>query len=281
MNTRETHTLNCNGKLLCIEEAIVMGILNLTPDSFFDGGKYANDLDILQSVEKMLHDGATIIDIGAVSSKPNANEISEAEEYLRLIPTLKSIVKHFPDTIISIDTFRSEIAKQAIENGASIINDIYAATYDEQILRVCAEHNIPIILMHMQGNPQTMQKQPTYDDVSIDVMRFFIERLEFCRQQNVHDIIIDVGFGFGKTLEHNYTLLKNLASFKLLGKLILAGISRKSMIYKLLDSSPEFALNGTSILNMIALQNGANILRVHDVKEAMECIKIYNYYASI
>lgn len=281
MNTRETHTLNCNGKLLCIEEAIVMGILNLTPDSFFDGGKYANDLDILQSVEKMLHDGATIIDIGAVSSKPNAHEISEAEEYHRLIPTLKSIVKHFPDTIISIDTFRSEIAKQAIENGASIINDIYAATYDEQILRVCAEHNIPIILMHMQGNPQTMQKQPTYDDVSIDVMRFFIERLEFCRQQNVHDIIIDVGFGFGKTLEHNYTLLKNLASFKLLGKLTLAGISRKSMIYKLLDSSPEFALNGTSILNMIALQNGANILRVHDVKEAMECIKIYNYYTSI
>lgn len=281
MNTRDIHTLNCNGKLLYIEKPIVMGILNLTPDSFFDGGKYANELDILQNVEKMLHDGATIIDIGAVSSKPNANEISEEEEYHRLIPKLKSIVKHFPDTIISIDTFRSEIAKQAIENGASIINDIYAATYDEQILRVCAKYNIPIILMHMQGNPKTMQLQPTYDDVSIDVIRFFIERLEFCKQQGVNDMIVDVGFGFGKSLEHNYTLLKNLASFKLLGKLILAGISRKSMIYKLLDTSPEFALNGTSALNMLALQNGANILRVHDVKEAMECIKIYNYYTSL
>jgi dihydropteroate synthase len=281
MEQENVYTLNCNGRLVYLDEPKVMGILNLTPDSFYDGGQYLTETQILNQVEKMLLDGASIIDIGAVSSMPNAKEVAVEEEERRIFKTLKSVVKHFPDAIISVDTFRSSIAKQAIDFGAAIINDIYAANFNEDILGICAKYQVPIILMHMQGNPSTMQIKPTYDDVVVDILDFFIQKINLAKQYGVHDIVVDVGFGFGKTMAHNYTLLKYLESFKILNKPILVGISRKSMIHKLLAIEPKLALNGTSILHTLALQNGANILRAHDVKEAMECINIFNYYNKI
>jgi dihydropteroate synthase len=281
MEQENVYTLNCNGRLVYLDEPKVMGILNLTPDSFYDGGQYLTETQILNQVEKMLLDGASIIDIGAVSSMPNAKEVAVEEEEKRMFKTLKRVVKHFPDAIISVDTFRSSIAKQAIDFGAAIINDIYAANFNEDILGICAKYQVPIILMHMQGNPSTMQIKPTYDDVVVDILDFFIQKINLAKQYGVHDIVVDVGFGFGKTMAHNYTLLKYLESFKILNKPILVGISRKSMIHKLLAIEPKLALNGTSILHTLALQNGANILRAHDVKEAMECINIFNYYNKI
>jgi dihydropteroate synthase len=281
MEQENVYTLNCNGRLVYLDEPKVMGILNLTPDSFYDGGQYLTETQILNQVEKMLLDGASIIDIGAVSSMPNAKEVAVEEEERRIFKTLKSVVKHFPDAIISVDTFRSSIAKQAIDFGAAMINDIYAANFNEDILSICAKYQVPIILMHMQGNPSTMQIKPTYDDVVVDILDFFIQKINLAMRYGVHDVVIDVGFGFGKTMAHNYTLLKYLESFKILNKPILVGISRKSMIHKLLAIEPKLALNGTSILHTLALQNGANILRAHDVKEAMECINIFNYYNKI
>lgn len=281
MEQENVYTLNCNGRLVYLDEPKVMGILNLTPDSFYDGGQYLTETQILNQVEKMLLDGASIIDIGAVSSMPNAKEVAVEEEERRIFKTLKSVVKHFPDAIISVDTFRSSIAKQAIDFGAAMINDIYAANFNEDILSICAKYQVPIILMHMQGNPSTMQIKPTYDDVVVDILDFFIQKINLAMRYGVHDVVVDVGFGFGKTMAHNYTLLKYLESFKILNKPILVGISRKSMIHKLLAIEPKLALNGTSILHTLALQNGANILRAHDVKEAMECISIFNYYNKI
>jgi dihydropteroate synthase len=281
MEQENVYTLNCNGRLVYLDEPKVMGILNLTPDSFYDGGQYLTETQILNQVEKMLLDGASIIDIGAVSSMPNAKEVAVEEEERRIFKTLKSVVKHFPDAIISVDTFRSSIAKQAIDFGAAMINDIYAANFNEDILSICAKYQVPIILMHMQGNPSTMQIKPTYDDVVVDILDFFIQKINLAMRYGVHDVVVDVGFGFGKTMAHNYTLLKYLESFNILNKPILVGISRKSMIHKLLAIEPKLALNGTSILHTLALQNGANILRAHDVKEAMECISIFNYYNKI
>jgi dihydropteroate synthase len=281
MEQENVYTLNCNGRLVYLDEPKVMGILNLTPDSFYDGGQYLTETQILNQVEKMLLDGASIIDIGAVSSMPNAKEVAVEEEERRIFKTLKSVVKHFPDAIISVDTFRSSIAKQAIDFGAAMINDIYAANFNEDILSICAKYQVPIILMHMQGNPSTMQIKPTYNDVVVDILDFFIQKINLAMRYGVHDVVVDVGFGFGKTMTHNYTLLKYLESFKILNKPILVGISRKSMIHKLLAIEPKLALNGTSILHTLALQNGANILRAHDVKEAMECINIFNYYNKI
>lgn len=281
MEQENVYTLNCNGRLVYLDEPKVMGILNLTPDSFYDGGQYLTETQILNQVEKMLLDGASIIDIGAVSSMPNAKEVAVEEEEKRMFKTLKRVVKHFPDAIISVDTFRSSIAKQAIDFGAAIINDIYAANFNEDILGICAKYQVPIILMHMQGNPSTMQIKPTYNDVVVDILDFFIQKINLAMRYGVHDVVVDVGFGFGKTMTHNYTLLKYLESFKILNKPILVGISRKSMIHKLLAIEPKLALNGTSILHTLALQNGANILRAHDVKEAMECINIFNYYNKI
>ncbi len=267
-------TINCNGKLIDLSNPKVMGILNITPDSFFDGGNYSTDKDILVQTEKMLNEGATFIDIGAYSSRPNAEHISEDEELKRLLPTIKLLIKNFPEILISVDTFRSAIAKKSIEIGACMINDISGGTLDKDMFKIIGELQVPYILMHIKGTPQNMQQQPTYGNVVQDVMSYFAEKVMELRQEKVNDIILDVGFGFGKTLEHNYELLKKLSYFKTFELPILTGVSRKSMLYNLLNTSAKEALNATSVANTIALQNGTTILRVHDVKEAMETIKI-------
>jgi len=267
-------TINCKGQLVDLSTPKVMGILNITPDSFFDGGKYKSEKELLNQVDKMLSEGATFIDIGAYSSRPGAKHISEIEELNRLLPTLDLILKKFPNTLISIDTFRSEVVKQSIANGAALINDISGGTLDPDMFKTIGELQIPYILMHLKGNPQNMQESPTYENVTRDVLYYFSEKVAALRKEKVNDIIIDLGFGFGKTLEHNYELLKQLQLFKELELPILTGISRKSMLYKLLDVTPNEALNATSIANTIALQKGTHILRVHDVKEAIESIKI-------
>lgn len=267
-------TINCNGKLIDLSIPKVMGILNITPDSFFDGGNYTSDKEILLQTEKMLNDGATFIDIGAYSSRPNAEHISESEELKRLLPTIGLLIKNFPDILISVDTFRSNIAKKSVEIGACMINDISGGTMDENMFKTIGKLQVPYILMHIKGTSQNMQKQPIYENVVQEIMSYFADKVMQLRKEKVNDIILDVGFGFGKTLEHNYELLKNLPHFKTLELPILTGVSRKSMLYNLLDISAKKALNATSIANTIALQNGTSILRVHDVKEAIETIKI-------
>ena len=269
-------TINCKGKLIDITAPKVMGILNITPDSFFDGGKYKNEADILFQTEKMLNEGSTFIDVGAYSSRPGAAHISEKEELNRILPVIDLLVKNFPEIIISVDTFRSEIAKQTIQNGAAIINDISGGKMDENMFQTVAELQVPYILMHMLGTPQNMQQNPVYEDVTKEIIRFFSEQIFKLHQLKVNDIVIDMGFGFGKTVAHNYEILKNLALFKNLDAPILVGISRKSMLYKPLEISANEALNATTVANTIALLNGASILRVHDVKEAVEAIKIVN-----
>ena len=269
-------TINCNGNLIDLSSPKVMGILNITPDSFYDGGKYKDESAILTQVEKMLFEGATFIDVGAYSSRPGAKHIAEEEELQRIVPVIDLLIKHFPKIIISVDTFRSEIAKQTIENGAAIINDISGGNMDNKMFETVARLQVPYILMHMLGTPQNMQKNPVYEDVIQEIIKFFAEQIFKLHQLKVNDIIIDVGFGFGKTNEHNFEILKNLSLFKNLDCPILAGISRKSMLYKTLDISAKEALNATTSANTIALLNGANILRVHDVKEAIEAIKIVN-----
>ena len=269
-------TINCNGSLIDLSIPKVMGILNITPDSFYDGGKYKNESEILIQTEKMLSDGATFIDIGAYSSRPGAKHISEEEELQRIIPVVKLLIEKFPGILISVDTFRSKVAKETIEIGAALINDISGGKMDENMFKTIAELQVPYILMHMQGTPQNMQKNPSYENVTKDLISFFAAQIFELRQLQVKDVIIDVGFGFGKTLAHNYQLLKDLALFKSLDTPVLAGISRKSMLYKPLNSSAQEALNATTSANTIALLNGANILRVHDVKEAVEATKIVN-----
>ena len=268
-------TLNCNGQLIDLSEPIIMGVLNVTPDSFFDGGKYKNGKALLQQVGKMISAGAMIIDVGGMSSRPGAEIINVSEELSRVIPIIKQIKEHFPTIIISIDTVRSEVARQSVAAGASIINDISAGSIDDQMFETVAELNVPYILMHMQGKPENMQQHPDYQDVTKNVLDFFIEKIGELRELGVKDIILDPGFGFGKTIQHNYQLLQNFAIFKILDLSLLAGISRKSMIYKVLDSTPEEALNGTTVLNTLALERGAKILRVHDVKEAEETITLW------
>ena len=267
-------TINCNGKLIDLSSPKVMGILNITPDSFFDGGKYSNDEAIISQVEKMLNDGATFIDIGAYSSRPGAKHISEEEELNRIIPVIQLLVKEFPNIIISIDTFRSTVAKQCIKNGACIINDISAGSLDPEMFSTIAKLQVPYIMMHMQGSPQNMQNNPTYTNITQEVLHYFSTKISELRALGVNDIITDVGFGFGKTIDHNYELLKNLPLFKNLEVPMLAGISRKSMLHKPLNINAEEALNATTSANTIALLNGANILRVHDAKEATQAIKI-------
>jgi dihydropteroate synthase len=267
-------TINCKGKLIDFSTPRVMGILNTTPDSFFDGGSYKNETEIVEQVEKMLTEGATFIDVGGVSSRPGAKHISKEEELQRVVPIIELLVAHFPGIIISIDTFRSTVAKKAIEAGAALINDISGGKMDANMFKTVAELQVPYIIMHMLGTPQDMQQNPQYDDVTKEVISFFAEQIHHLQQLKVNDILIDVGFGFGKTIVHNYELLKNLALFKSLDAPILAGISRKSMLCKPLEITPKTALNATTSANTIALLNGANILRVHDVKEAMEAVKI-------
>jgi dihydropteroate synthase len=267
-------TINCKGTLINLSTPKVMGIVNVTPDSFFDGGKLTNSNEILFQVEKMLVDGATFIDLGGYSSKPGAEFVSETEELNRVIPIVKLLVENFPDILLSIDTFRSEVAKQAIENGAALINDISAGLLDENMLETVAKLQVPYIMMHMKGTPKTMQSLANYDDLLKEMNYYFSERIAKARSFGLNDIIIDPGFGFAKTLEHNYQLLQNLELLQFHDLPILAGISRKSMIYKALETAPEEALNGTTFLHAFCLQKGANILRVHDVKEAVECVKL-------
>ena len=270
--------INCKGKLIDISSPKVMGVLNLTPDSFYDGNKFNNEKKILNQVEKMLNDGATFIDIGAYSSRPGATHISEDQEKSRIIGTVELLITEFPDANLSIDTFRSSIADECLNAGASIINDITASEYDSEILKIAHKHNAPYVMMHMKGMPQDMMKQNKYDNLIKDIIYYFSKKIEAARTAKVNDIIIDPGFGFSKNIDQNYDILKNLGLLKSLDLPILVGLSRKSMIYKLLKTTPELALNGTTSLNTIALLNGAKILRVHDVKEAMECIKITNQF---
>ena len=271
----QQYTLNCKGKLLDLSHPIVMGILNVTPDSFYDGGKYVSDTSILEKAAKMLEEGAQIIDIGGMSSRPGAEIISVQEELDRVLPNIEMIIKHYPETIISIDTIRSAVAKQAVQSGASIINDISAGKFDDRLFQTVADLDVPYILMHMQGKPKDMQENPAYKDIALEVLDFMIAQVGQLRALGIKDICIDPGFGFGKSLEHNYQLLKKMHIFKILELPILAGISRKSMIYKLLNTTPDKALNGTSALHMIALQEGARILRVHDVREAVEVVQLW------
>lgn len=270
------YTLNCNGRLLVLDTPIIMGILNSTPDSFFDGGKYHSDIDMLKQVEKMLTDGASIIDIGGYSTRPNAAVISEHEELNRVLPIVKTIHQHFPSAILSIDTFRSKVAEVVIQNGVSMVNDISGGTEDEHMFDVVAQYNCPFVIMHKQGNVQTMHNEKDYQHLLTDILDYFVCQIQKANNSGIKDVIIDVGFGFSKTMEQNYYLLKNLEAFNLLDKPMLVGVSRKSMLYKLLEILPANALNATTAAHMLALQNGANILRVHDVKEAIECVKIWN-----
>ncbi len=267
-------TINCKGKLIDLSLPKVMGILNITPDSFFDGGTHKNEKEILLHTESMLKEGATFIDIGAYSSKPNANYVSETEELNRILPIVNLVLKEFPEILISIDTFRSNIAKQCIEAGACMVNDISAGKLDDTMLQTIANLNVPYIMMHMRGTPQNMQQQTNYDDLVKEILFYFSERIATAKSLGIVDIIVDPGFGFAKTLEQNYELLNKLELFNMIEKPLLVGVSRKSMIYKKLKTTANEALNGTSVLNTIALQKNASILRVHDVKEAMECIKL-------
>ena len=267
-------TINCKGELVNLTRPKVMGILNLTPDSFFDGGKYKDETSILQQVEYMLNHGATFIDMGAYSSRPGAEHVPENEELQRMLPVIDLILTKFPDTLISVDTFRSKVAAESIEHGAALINDISAGNLDTAMFDTVADYQVPYIMMHMKGTPQSMQKQATYSDVIKDLRSYFSEKIRETTSKKINDIIIDPGFGFAKTTEQNYTLLNHLDLFQTFGLPILIGLSRKSMIYKVLESSPQEALNGTTALHTIALLKGANITRAHDVKEAMECVKL-------
>jgi dihydropteroate synthase len=268
-------TLNCNGQLLSLATPLVMGILNLTPDSFYDGGRLLNESAILRKVEQMLDDGANIVDIGGMSSRPGAKIIDAKEELNRVIKPIQLIVKSFPNVIISIDTVRAEVARAAVQEGASIINDISAGKIDPNFYQTVADLGVPYVLMHMKGIPENMQQETVYEDLNLEILDFFIKEIEKLRLLGIKDIIIDPGFGFGKSIEQNYHLLKNIHIFKILELPILAGISRKSMIYKFLNISPDEALNGTTALNMVALQQGAKILRVHDVKEAVQTVQLF------
>ncbi|HYG03643.1 MAG TPA: dihydropteroate synthase [Chryseosolibacter sp.] len=251
-----------------------MGILNVTPDSFYDGGKYLNEKSPLEQTEKMLSEGAAIIDVGGYSSRPGADDISEEEELARVLPVVTGIRKNFPDAIISIDTFRSTIVREAAGAGASMVNDISAGLIDSEMIATVAALKLPYVMMHMKGTPQTMNTLAHYDNLIGEIVDFFTERIQVCQQAGIKDIVIDPGFGFAKTREQNFQLLNSLGYLTVFGRPVLAGVSRKSMIWKTLGQKPEEALNGTTVLNTISLLNGASILRVHDVKEARETITL-------
>lgn len=268
-------TLNLKGNLIDLSTPIVMGILNATPDSFHRESRVASDIALLSRVEKMLHDGATILDIGGYSSRPDATDISIQEEMNRTIPVIEQIIKSFPDAYISIDTFRSQVAQAALDNGTCMVNDISGGTLDDHMFQTIANNNAAYVCMHMKGTPQTMKKMTHYNNLLIDIMDFFVMQTNKLKSFGVADVLLDPGFGFAKTMDQNYEILKNLQYFQQLKLPLLAGLSRKSMIYNSLSISPEEALNGTTALNTISLMNGAQILRVHDVKEAVEAIKLY------
>ncbi len=278
MNEKIKHrTLNCRGTLLNLNTPIVMGILNVTPDSFSDGGQFLVKEAALQQVGKMLDEGADIIDIGAYSSRPGAQEINAEEELGRLDAVVPAILEQFPKAILSLDTFRSEVAGPMLEQGIHIINDISAGTHDAAILDLAAKYDAPYMLMHMQGKPKSMQQAPTYADVVEEVCDFFVERINAARNAGVKDIVLDPGFGFGKAQNHNYQLFRNLEQLQVFGLPILVGMSRKSMLYKMFDTTPDDVLELASALHMKALDAGANILRVHDVKAAKRIIQLQQY----
>ncbi|MBL19439.1 MAG: dihydropteroate synthase [Flavobacteriaceae bacterium] len=266
--------ISCKGKLIDLTTPKIMGILNLTPDSFYDGGLYNNTDRALAQTEKMLLEGATFIDVGGASSKPGAVEVSADEEMVRVLPVIDKIHIEFPDTLISIDTYRSDVAQQAVAAGAAMVNDISGGNLDAKMLKTVGALGIPFIAMHMQGKPQYMQDNPSYDNILTDIRTFFAAKIDAAHKAGIHDIIIDPGFGFGKTLDDNYSLLKHLSSIQMDGIPMLIGVSRKSMIYKLLQIEVADAGNGTSVLNTVALQQGAQILRVHDVKEAYQAVQL-------
>jgi len=267
-------TINCNGNLIDLTTPRVMGILNITPDSFYDGGKFNNIDRALQHVEKMVGEGADFIDIGAYSSKPGAETISQNEELARIVPVINAVINRFPDILISVDTFRSEVAKACVDLGAVIINDISAGSLDENMMPTVADLRVPFIMMHMRGNPQTMQQMTRYDDIVMEMLFYFSQKVAVARSFGISDLIIDPGFGFAKTLEQNYEVLSKLKLFKTLELPLLVGLSRKSMVYKPINATAAQSLNGTTALHMDALRKGTRILRVHDVKEAVECIKL-------
>ena len=281
MDTKDTffsnkYNMNCEGKLIDLSTPKIMGVLNVTPDSFFDGGQNNSISAALKKVEKMINEGATFIDVGGYSSRPNASDVSIEDEIRRTSPIIESIKQQFPSALISIDTFRSEVAKEAINSGACIVNDISAGKLDDKMFEFIAEVKKPYIVMHMRGNPQNMQSKASYSNVANEVIKELSETTRTLAIKGVNDVIIDPGFGFSKTLNQNYMLLDNLESLQTLERPILVGVSRKSMIYNLLKNKPENALNGTTAINTIALLKGANILRVHDVKEAFEITQIIN-----
>ena len=273
------YTLNCKGKLLALDKPVIMGIINITPDSFYEGHIDKNIATILQMADKMQADGAAVLDIGGQSTKPGSKRITAEEELQRVIPVIEAIKKDHSEAIISIDTYYSKVAEDAVHAGASIVNDISAGEMDEKMLATVAALKVPFIAMHKKGTPETMQNDPQYDDVVKEVLDYFIKKIDQCKKTGIQDVVIDPGFGFGKTIQHNFQLLKNLSVFKMLDKPVLAGLSRKGTIYKTLNITAAEALNGTTCLNSIALLNGANILRVHDVKEAREVIELLQAYS--
>jgi len=268
-------TLNCNGRLLIIDKPLVMGIINATPDSFYEGSRYSGTDNILAQAEKMIREGADILDLGGQSTRPGSEKVSEETELSRVIESIEAIHRKFPETIISIDTYYSTVAKKSVHAGASIVNDISSGAMDKEMLSTVAALHVPYITMHMKGTPQTMQQLSKYENVTREVLDFFIGKKHECRAAGINDVIIDPGFGFAKTIAHNFQLLNDLPVFKILEAPLLVGLSRKSSVYKTLGISAEEALNGTTALHTMALMNGANILRVHDVKEAKEVIKLF------
>ncbi|MEX2593104.1 MAG: dihydropteroate synthase [Anditalea sp.] len=269
-------TLNSRGKLLLLEEPWVMGIINITPDSFYPKSRIPKDKnEILKKAEEMVLAGAKILDIGGYSSRPGADVISVEEELIRVVPVIDIIKKEFPEVLLSIDSFRSKVAKEAVENGTDIVNDISGGELDLEMIPIVGQLNVPYICMHMRGNPDNMGSLTKYDDLEKEILNYFNSKIMKCKKFGIKDVIIDPGLGFAKTLVQNYRILKNISYFQSINTPILVGLSRKSMIYKLLGTSQEEALNGTTALNMVALMNGANILRVHDVKEAVETVKLF------
>lgn len=274
---RKDFTIVCRGKLISLSRPLVMGIINVTDDSFYEGSRTRELHGIVARAGEMLQDGASILDIGAQSTRPGAPETGADEELRRLLPAIHALVHHYPEAILSVDTYHAEVARQCVLAGAAIVNDVSAGEMDEKMLPVVASLQVPYIAMHMQGTPATMQKDPQYSHVTREVLDYFVQKAAACRRHGIHDLIIDPGFGFGKTLAHNYQLLDELHVLHMAGAPLLIGASRKSMIWKLLDVTAADALNGTTVIHTLALQQGVSILRAHDVKAAMEAIKIVEY----
>jgi dihydropteroate synthase len=272
------YTLNCKGRLLSLHAPVVMGIINVTPDSFYVHSRKNEINAIVEQAGRMLSEGAAVLDIGGQSTRPGSERITAAEETERVVPAITSILNHFPNAIISIDTYQSTVAKAAVEAGACMVNDISSGEMDAQMLDTVAALKIPYVCMHMLGTPDTMQQSPQYNNVTLEVLDYLAKKIKQCRSKGIHDVIADPGFGFGKTIQHNFTLLQSLEAFKILDVPILAGLSRKSTVYKTLGVTAQEALNGTTVLNTIALMNGAQLLRVHDVKEAVEAVKLIERY---